>query len=179
MQRSPEDFDRLRRLLALKRYERPPAGCLDEIRHAVLEELRRTASVPARPEPRFGAWWWALKEALAPRPLWAGALSVAVCAVIVGAVLQAERVHLPLGLEGTGTPTPASLTPTPWLQVSAPVGGAFPETRSFVADTNLPSAVGPSLGPLMPHTLFHPPMLDVQRASSAPPVQGPYERWRP
>ncbi|MCS7090701.1 MAG: hypothetical protein RMN51_09755 [Verrucomicrobiota bacterium] len=176
MPSSPEEPDRLRRLLVLKRYERPPAGCLDEVRRAVLEELRRSKSrsVHALEGFRQSGWWLAWREALAPRPLWAGALGVGICALVIGAVLQAERLHLPMGLEGSGGAAHVS-SPAhgSWMPVHAPVGPGLVNSGVLLAVTNLHATPGQSLGPVVPSSLFQPPLLEVQRASGAPPALGP------
>lgn len=171
MDPKPEEFESLRRLLALKRYERPPAGCLEAMRQATLLELRRlqNAGSDTRPAAEGPAWWRFLWEALAPRPLLAGALGVVVCALVVGAVLQAERLELPTGMESTRYPwNQVSAGPGGLGLPSAPVSLSLHDVHPLLATTNLPGQPGLLDGAQGPPALFQPPPLDVQRASGTP-----------
>lgn len=172
MDSRPEDFEKVRRLLALKRYERPPAGCLEELHRATLAELRRLqgADPQARPSPEGPAWWRFLWEALAPRPLLAGAVGVVVCALVVGAVLQADRLELPTGMESARNPwSQGSASPGALGLPNAPAGPAFSEVHPLLVTTNLPGEPGLLEGAKGPRSLFQPPFLEVQRASGGPP----------
>lgn len=175
METLPGEFERLRRLLALKRYERPPAGCLDEMRQTVLARLRqeqqsRAAQPAAHPVP----WWHMLKEALAPRPLWVGLVGVGVCALVISAIWQAEQFQLPGGLEGAAVrPMEVPTTRVAWPSSAMPGFGDMTEPHRLLAATNVPLNANPSFAPaIAPGSLFAPPLLDVQRASSAPPATG-------
>ncbi|MGA4580036.1 hypothetical protein [Limisphaera sp. VF-2] len=171
MHSKPEEFARLRRLLALKRYERPPAGCLEAMRQATLLELRRLhhAGLNTQSAAEGPTWWRFLWEALAPRPLLAGALGVVVCALVVGAVLQAERLELPTGMESTRAPwNQVSVSPGMLGLPNAPGVPSFPEVHPLLATTNPPGQSGLLDGVQGPPLLFQPPPLDVQRASGVP-----------
>lgn len=165
----PEEFEKLRRLLALKRYERPPAGCLDDVRQATLLALRRARAAEQDLRSAAGAagWWRVWWEALAPRPLLAGALGVVVCALVIAAVFQAEQLELPSGWERSSpawNPVPATpaamglagATPSPGLTASHPL----------LVGTNRPTAVPLFEATPGASTLFQPPLLDVQRVGA-------------
>jgi len=167
------EFEKLRRLLALKRYERPPAGCLDDMRQAVLARLRqeenRQAASPA--EPRT-PWWLVIREVLPPRPLWAGLVGVGVSALVIGALWQAEQLQLPGGLEGAGlAPVEVPAARPTWPAEAPPALPVLAQPGGLLAATNLPLSPARETVPGgMPGGLFAPPSLEVQRASSAPPA---------
>lgn len=88
MDRNHDDFDDLRKLLALKRYEQPPPGYFERFPQLVIQRLRAAQS--AAPES-----WWArcLERLLGPfeaRPALAGAFGFAVCAFLATGFLYSE-----------------------------------------------------------------------------------------
>lgn len=141
MSQSPEEFDDLRRLLALKRHEAPPPGYFDRFPGQVMARLKReeaTASAPWWSSP-FAAFGW-------PRFLAAANLAALAGVGIIGVTLVNLRdedlpepehfAALPIdevgatvtpGFAGTATPamfvSPAAAVRDP---VAMPVGYAVP-----------------------------------------------------
>ena len=76
----PENFDQLRRLLALKRHEEPPPGYFHHFSGHVIARIR--AGERAAPDSAWGLLWDApwlqrLWAALEARPVLAGSVGVA------------------------------------------------------------------------------------------------------
>jgi len=84
-----ENFEQLKKLLALKRHEVPPPGYFNNFSRNVIGRIRAgetaasTASV---------SWLQRLQQLLAPRPAFAGAFGLAVCALLVGGMLYSSRM---------------------------------------------------------------------------------------
>ena len=89
-QESEENFEQLRRMLALKRHEQPPPGYFDRFPREVLSRIRAGEKGEVA-SGGFGQWFWSLLEA---KPAFAGAFGVAVCAVLVSGILNSEEAGL-------------------------------------------------------------------------------------
>jgi len=86
----PETFDQLRRLLALKRHEQPSPGYFHYFSSQVIARIR--AGERAAPDTAWGLLWDApwlqrLWAALEARPVLAGAVGVACCALLLASVV--------------------------------------------------------------------------------------------
>src|SRR5436190_10150264 len=82
-----ENFEELRRLLALKRYEQPPPRYFSDFSSRVLDRIRAEQGDRNRAATE-GSWWQRLWNALEAKPLFAGAFGTAVCAVLVSGILS-------------------------------------------------------------------------------------------
>jgi hypothetical protein len=94
MNSEPENFESLRRLLVLKRYEQPPPGYFHEFsRQITLRLSAAPGAVPSGLEGWLGqvSWLQRLWAALEGNPYAAGAFGVGVCGLLVSAVLWADR----------------------------------------------------------------------------------------
>src|SRR6266496_3671700 len=94
-----ENFDSLRRLLALKRHEQPPPRYFQDFSGHVIARLRAGERVD-----RSGFWeslsWEApwlqrLWGAFETKPILAGALGMLVCGVLVAGIARSERAVNP------------------------------------------------------------------------------------
>lgn len=72
-----EQFESVRRLLALKRFEQPPPGYFDEFSVKVIARLQALQEQQSRP------WWHRWLCYLEERPFLAGASGVACCGVLL------------------------------------------------------------------------------------------------
>lgn len=78
-----EQFHRLRKLLALKRYEKPPPGYFEHFSQHVIARLEREAAEARRP------WWERVLPFIELRPL----VAFAYGAVVVGSALVAVQLY--------------------------------------------------------------------------------------
>jgi hypothetical protein len=129
----PDDFEQLRRLLALKRHEQPPPGFFHGFSRQVIVRIQ-AGELGNQSEASLWSFSggsllqriWATLDA---RPVLAGAFGVAVCGFfVVGALLS----------DNTGTAT-AAITPPPPHQQVAPQASPWVEPSS---DTEISSIVG-------------------------------------
>src|SRR6267378_1968372 len=135
----PDDFEQLRRLLALKRHEQPPPGYFHGFSRQVIVRIQagelgdaEEASLWSFSGGSFLQRIWATLDA---RPVLAGAFGVAVCGFfVVGALLS----------DATANPNPppphfqlATSQATPWQQSKAET-----EVSSLVGDTYQPPKNG-------------------------------------
>lgn len=86
-----QNFDELRRLLAVKRHEQPPPGYFHDFSGQVIARLRAGESG----EPAAQHWWDApwlhrLWSALEAKPIMAGAMGVAACVMLLAGVVFTE-----------------------------------------------------------------------------------------
>ena len=94
-----ENFDSLRRLLALKRHEQPPPGYFQRFSNQVIARIESGDSgekVSVLERMLWEAPWlqrlWASFEA---KPVLAGAFGVAVCGLLIAGVIASDRTDIP------------------------------------------------------------------------------------
>jgi hypothetical protein len=113
-----ENFEPLRRLLALKRHEQPPPRYFSTFSTQVIDRIRAEEGARRRPVTE-GTWWERLWTVLEAKPLFAGAFGAGVCAVLVSGILSSGEM-MPTGVTGTAVvPTgnaigAAALQPEPF-----------------------------------------------------------------
>ncbi|HEX4343471.1 MAG TPA: hypothetical protein VH255_08775 [Verrucomicrobiae bacterium] len=83
-----ENFEQLRRVMALKRHEVPPPGYFNNFSREVMSRIRagKTAA------PAHLSWMQRLWQALEVRPAYAGAFGLALCAFLVGGVIYSAKL---------------------------------------------------------------------------------------
>jgi hypothetical protein len=139
MSESENNFEMLRRLLALKRHEIPPPGYFNRFSGEVIARIR--AGEANAPTSLFGKlfaeapWLMRLLQAFEFKPAFAGAFASMLCLLLVFGIIFAERPDFapqPLlqavAQNDSGTPQLAALSPT-----------ALPETTvqtGIIASTN-------------------------------------------
>ncbi len=105
MNENENNFESLRRLLALKRHETPPPGYFANFSAAVTARIRagdarRTASVPDRLADEL-PWLFRLMSAFEAKPAFAGAFASALCLLLLIGIVYAER---PVGCRAATNP---------------------------------------------------------------------------
>src|SRR2546425_1013737 len=89
-----ENFEQLRRLLALKRHEQPPPGYFNNFSRQVIARIEDGER--ADDALGFGRWIWEgiwlqrLWEALETKPALAGVFGVAVCGLLIAGVIYSD-----------------------------------------------------------------------------------------
>jgi hypothetical protein len=126
MEKTPEELESVRRLIALKRHETPPPGYFRDFSRQVIARIEREER--ARPEP----WWGRFGAFLDWRPALLGANALIVAGLgllaVTAVVVQNSR----------SAPETAGTLP-PFSQASAGLGvGLTHSPASFSRDNGLP-----------------------------------------
>jgi hypothetical protein len=152
----PEPFDRLQKLLALKRYEQPPPGYFREFSSKVIARIEI--------EGLLGriSWWQRLLGALTVRPFAAAGYGAAVLGLFaVGA--SASRY-----LEPDENASMAVTSPWASSALMAEGESAAPANPVLLDPVDATSSVKPVLASSPAHALFDVNRLNVQRVSYSP-----------
>jgi hypothetical protein len=118
MSAEQNDFEELRRLLALKRHEQPPPGYFHDFSRQVIaridaEEALASQSWFQRTVGR-SSWLWSSWKGFEAKPLVAGAFGVGVCSLLVVGLVSSERVDAdPAGLSTSRAPSQTFLATMP------------------------------------------------------------------
>lgn len=164
-----DNFEALRRMLALKRHEVPPPGFFDDLPERVRAGIRADVTERARP-------WW---QRLAARPGWRPALAGA-CALggVVGVAWKA-------GLDPGARPgLPARFAEVTAMAPGTPAATA-PSNVGFVRrlgdeTREVAGSVHPHLSSAPPPWLFRPALRAPARATHEVPYSAPPGfRWGP
>lgn len=107
MNREYQDFDQLRRLLKLKRYEQPPPRYFNSFSAQVVTRLQAAQS-----NAGGNSWWHRLWDSLELRPVLPAAFGAAVCGVLVFGAVYAENTGT-TGLEQFNAASRESTIPLP------------------------------------------------------------------
>ncbi len=129
-----ENFDSLRKLLALKRHEQPPPGYFDHFSSNVIHGIREARHAERQEGIPWLQRFWALLEA---QPLLAGGVGVGACALMILGVLYSDpgNFNLQMGsgqVAVTAAAAPADTMPvfgetqTPFAGFSSTNGGLLP-----------------------------------------------------
>jgi hypothetical protein len=106
MNSAPEDFERLRRLLALKRHEQPPPGYFHSLPRQIASRIR--AGDEGAPEMSWFQRVWSMLES---KPAFAAMFGAAVCVVLISGIVNSDQGG---GVAPVATqPTSAFPNPTP------------------------------------------------------------------
>jgi hypothetical protein len=86
-----DNFESLRRLLALKRHETPPPGFYNRFPHEVIAQLEALQAGPraagSRRQSEAPSWLLRLWEIFEAKPLLAGGFGVVVCSFLIGGMI--------------------------------------------------------------------------------------------
>jgi hypothetical protein len=154
MNPSLQDFDQLRKLLALKRHEPPPAGYFNHFSDKVIARIE-AQGLAMRP-----SWWQRLFPELDARPVLACAYGLIITGLLV--------VGLGLSQSLESEESPAPTLGSPWFAqtpapASMPSGAAV--ARPLTEQTDPTSSVDPVFTSSPPRFLFDVNQLRFERAS--------------
>jgi hypothetical protein len=162
-----ENFESLRRLLALKRHEVPPPGYFHNFSGQVIsrielgEDQRQSSSLP---------WFLGFVQFFEAKPAFAGAFASALCLLLVFGIVNAERPEITASqpilqqtAENTSTMAPATLTQSsqPSSQPMLALNSTNP-VLNFQANVQQPMSVNDLFGQTTP---------SVQEVDFTPPGQ--------
>ena len=95
MNREDQEFEQLRRLLKLKRYEQPPPRYFNDFSTQVVARLKASQVSSAG-----DSWWQRLWAGLELRPAFPVALSAAVCGLLVLGAVYSDKADVPEEFQG-------------------------------------------------------------------------------
>jgi len=99
MDQSTENFEQLRRLLALKRHEQPPPGYFNNFSREVIVRIKagKRGGHEAFIERLLweAPWLQRVWAALEAKPILAGVCGVAVCGLLISGVIYSDRADVP------------------------------------------------------------------------------------
>src|SRR5436309_369012 len=151
----PDDFEQLRRLLALKRHEQPPPGYFHGFSRQVIVRIQagelgdaEEASLWSFSGGSFLQRIWATLDA---RPVLAGAFGVAVCGFFVVGALLSDNTGTAAENQLSSGPVQVADTSSPWVQskdvgfASSLIGASYqpPEKSLFKEIENHQQALPP------------------------------------
>jgi len=120
MSPNPNEFEDVRRLIALKRYEQPPPRFFNEFSRKVIARIQAGEQLRAENTGWLAlapSWVSRLWTAFEEKPLWAGVAGFAACALVVIGFVASE----------TGGSTSAEIPQAPG------------DTASLIAEPSMPS----------------------------------------
>ena len=134
MNPNSENFDQLRKLLALKRHEQPPPRYFNDFSGQVIARIR------AGEHGEDGLAWvrklWSLMEG---KPMLTGAFGAAVCALVISGIVFSDSVEPTAeGVHATGMDSPLRIG-------TDPLAMNRPSDAGFMSSTNPVSPVLRSL----------------------------------
>jgi hypothetical protein len=138
MENESENFDDLKKLLALKKHEQPPPGYFNKLPGNVVSRIRAEKSREVETSAKLkeeAPWVLRLLRALYSKPVFAGSVGAAACALVLAGVFYAESPGR----------NPRAVSP-----FVAPVATAFVPDGTAVAGT------GTDLGPTLAGTNLPP-----------------------
>jgi hypothetical protein len=96
MSAEQENFENLRRLLALKRHERPPPGYFHDFSRQIIARIHAGEAAASQSWPQRmlerAPWLRNLWDGFGAKPAVAGAFGVGVCSLLVVGLVSSERV---------------------------------------------------------------------------------------
>jgi len=140
-----DNFDGVRRLLALKRHEQPPPGYFNTFSSQVISRIQ--AGETAGSHSLFArlagdsSWWRSLAALVEAKPAFAGAFGAAVCALLISGIVYSENTPTPVVAGVIASESGSSLTPAPASTVA--VADSLAPTQFISTDTN---ALSPGAG---------------------------------
>lgn len=153
MSNAPDNFDGLRKLLALKQHEQPPPGYFDQLSQEIFSRLDSGEARRAPGVDESAGWLGGLWALLDAKPILAGAFGVAVCGLMLGGILYSQRME----------PAPDKEVVAQGMTNSGPQLWGPYQYVSF--QTN--SSTSPLLDPQLPNRLFGDLPSDSPRAFPA------------
>jgi hypothetical protein len=134
MENEDQNFDQLKKLLALKKHELPPPGYFNKLPGEVISRIRveRAASVnPMATLKSEAPWVVRLWQSLEAKPAFAGVFGAAICAVVLAAIFFAEKPTTQPTFAGPRTPAAA-----PFVAATPAIASGTLDQPVLLAGTN-------------------------------------------
>jgi hypothetical protein len=151
MNTSPEEFEQLRKLLKLKRYEQPPPRYFNDFSTRILQRLEQESAVSVTAEV---SWFKRIFGVLDTSPIAAGVFGVSVCSLLLGGIVFTQWSD-GMGGDTIAATSEGSLAfaqppsaPVPVMEHSLPLNSRSGLTISGNGFFNTPTPAS-SLGPVV------------------------------
>ena len=109
MNNSPEDFDKLQKLLKIKQHEAPPPEFFNKFSSSVIHGIEHKDERPARPVPLM----YRLLNLMDSNPFAAGVFAASVCGLLVAGIAWSQyRPPSEFSADTTASTTTAAVVPT-------------------------------------------------------------------
>ena len=161
-----ENFEPLRRLLALKRHEQPPPRYFNDFSSQVIARIKAGESG----EPAGIAWLFSVAPwlrrwlgAIEAKPVLAGAFGAAICGLFIAGIVSLQEME-PSAAQGVG-PIISEATP----QLANPALVAMNQQWDRAAIVSSTNPVAPSV-----ESLFNQAQLTLRAQQSVVPVNASY-----
>jgi hypothetical protein len=109
-----ENFEQLRRLMAIKRHEQPPPGYFDGFSAEVISGIRngRTGAKDLSEIFEPAPWVVRFLRLLESKPVFAGAFGFSICALLISGIVYSEQMQVqPAPIAAfTAAPAPAGIS---------------------------------------------------------------------
>jgi hypothetical protein len=137
MKQSEDNFETLRRLLALKRHESPPPGYFNSFAGQVIARIRAGDETAQEEEvgSLFGESSWLLKflQVFETKPAFAGAFACSLCLLLLFGIVYAER---PDATPRTALLAAVTESDTAFAAGTSPALPPSPEPAGLMVSTN-------------------------------------------
>lgn len=149
MSADPQDFEGLRKLLKLKRYEQPPPRYFNDFSLQVLNGIRNEAHAGRESRAEYAgegfSWLDRVLGTFQRQPLFAGVFGAAVCALLLMGVAYSERTDV--------NPSTAVLTDSQPRSTALPQAATIfsQDTALMVSSTNPITPVSGSIFDAIPY----------------------------
>jgi hypothetical protein len=127
MKESENNFEALRRLLALKRHENPPPGYFNNFSSQVTARIRADEAGVSERLLDEAPWLMKFLKIFDAKPAFAGAFASALCLLLVLGIVLADRPDY-------SAPQPLLTQMTPMTESSAPLAAVSPAALSQSSD---------------------------------------------
>jgi hypothetical protein len=155
-----QNFDQLRKLLALKRHEVPPPGYFDHFSGDVISGIRMERNRAMNPDynsiSKLGSeapWLMQLWDALAGKPMFAGAFGAVICTLVLAGVYFTNKPATTPNLATQGHQN------VPFSALTSEAASSTLDKPLLMAATNLNEATIPNLFDMTPPLQFAPAAL--------------------
>lgn len=151
MNEDQQNFDSLRRLLALKRHEVPPPGYYKNFSRQVMARIRAAETQETAGLPVAVSWLLKWLQSFETKPMFAGGFATVICLLLLFGAVMAQRPEP--AARTFLQPTPREATSLPMVATATPMAQAVlgQPTSQIVIDNNSTNPVinfvaGPPVG---------------------------------
>jgi len=132
MNENENNFESLRRLLALKRHEIPPPGYFNDFPRQVMSRIRAGETADSW-EATGASWLLKFLQVFEAKPAFVGAFASSLCLLLLLGIVYAER---PDGMAKTGLLTPVTQPAVSLADATSSVLSPSPMQTGLMVSTN-------------------------------------------